>query len=475
MRKYTRLPDPAYAPELLPGLRNELEEIRRVARACGYSELQPWQEFVLERATQYRVADNGERIYQYSRVMVTVPRQSGKTTMLIPLRMHRMLTKRRARLFSTAQTGKAARDRMLQAIDIIEESPLGGICRANRSNGGEGITIPALRSQWRSFAPVEQSVHGDTPDLVDFDEIWKYSETLGNALVAAASPSQVTLFGRSQLWFISTMGTRQSGFMNMLVKRGRENTDKRMAYFEWSLPAGRDPYDEAAWWEFHPALGNTISIDALRDEVNSGMPESDWLRAYCNRLTEADRSLVPMDVWRDMQRPADMELPPLSSVGIGVDVAPQTSCAAIVAAWRDSEGTPYAHVLHQAPGARWLVPYVEMLRARYDIAPVMIDNKGPARRFIEPLGEHCRVADFKARAIADQTLIAAARDDETLRHDGSAALTSAQAAAVARRIGGEDLLDRDKSTAPIPSLIAAGLALYAHDYPPEQIDVLQAW
>lgn len=462
-RKFTAFPRPRYAPELTPGYLNELEEIERVARAAGISELQPWQRYVIERATQYQLDDDGLRRYLYKRVMITVPRQSGKTYMLTPLRLHRMLINRGARLFATAQTGKAARDRMLQMIELVEDSPLGAVCKFSRANGGEGISIPGTRSQLRAFAPVESAVHGDTPLHVDFDEIWRYSAALGNALVNAASPAQVTLHGRAQMWFISTMGTYQSEFMNAMVEAGRAGSRPGLAYFEWSLPDGADPYDQDVWHEFHPALGNTMTLEALKEEADD-LTEGDWLRSYCNRLTEASESLVDLAQWADMIAPDDDPIPAPADIAVGLEVAPESACAAFVAAWRTTGGRPRVHVLHQAPGTGWVQAYAAMLKAA-GFASLIVDDHGPTRRFIPDL-TGARALRFDERRLADQTLIAAARDEGTLLHDGSRPLLTAQSNARVKRTNGMDLIDRDRSTAPVPSLIAASLALYGYDHPP---------
>ena len=57
----------------------------------------PWQEQVIERATEYYPAGQGElsngmtEIPRWRRVVLTVPRQSGKTTLLVLVVLWRML------------------------------------------------------------------------------------------------------------------------------------------------------------------------------------------------------------------------------------------------------------------------------------------------------------------------------------------------------------------------------------------------
>ena len=58
------------------------------------------------------------------------------------------------------------------------------------------------------------------------------------------------------------------------------------------------------------------------------------------------------------------------------------------------------------------------------------------------------------RSTADLDLIAAARDERTLQHDGSRVLAQAVAAAQLRVNNGVERIDRDRSLGPVPSLIA---------------------
>ena len=77
----------------------------RFARAIGRP-LMPWQQEVADTALE--VGDNG--LFAYKLVIVTVPRQSGKTTLDGAVLEHRALTVPRARCWFTMQTGKDASD-----------------------------------------------------------------------------------------------------------------------------------------------------------------------------------------------------------------------------------------------------------------------------------------------------------------------------------------------------------------------------
>ena len=475
LRVFEHAPAPAFSPERDPSWETEGGEIARVARLLGI-ELMPWQRHVVDIATEYRLDTFGRRCYKYRTVVVTVPRQSGKTTLMTPVRVHRIMTRPGIDAFSTAQTGKAARDRILKMIEQVETSPLKSLFKPLRSNGAEGLKVNGTNSRCVRFSPVTGALHGETPHLVDFDEIWRFSEETGDMLLGGARPAMITLGSRAQVWMVSTKGTAASTFMNRYITAGEQGSDPSLAYFAWQMPAGADMEDPATWWRFHPALGNTISEDDLATEMYAeGMSHNERVRAYMNLITTVVDSIIDAEAWAAL---ADDRLgrrvPELAEVGIGVEVAPGNACAAVVAGWWDEDGSPVVRVLHQAPGTSWLIPYLRRLRDEYGVTEIAADDAGPVRRITDDLHPHgtdaadaelpVRRLSLPDRSTADLDLLAAARDERTLKHDGSRVLEQAVAAAQLRTNNGVERIDRDKSLGPVPSLIAASVALWHADH-----------
>jgi len=463
-------PPPRFAPTRDLAWNTEGGEIARTAQLLGL-DLMPWQRYVVDVATEWRPFGPGEsendrhlgkRRYKYGRVMVTVPRQSGKTTLMGPVRTHRLMTRPGISAFSTAQTGADAGKRMKDLIKLVGASPLAPMFKSRLSNGSEGLILPANGSSLTRFAPTPAAIHGETPEFVDYDEIWKYSRELGDALLGAVSPAMITLHGLAQLWFVSTMGTALSGFMNDLVERGRAG-EPGLAYFEWSMPDGMDPYDPKTWWTFHPALGNTIDVDALHAET--GLPYSEWMRAYMNRQTAAVDALIEAEEWAKLR--ADLEAPDVSDIAIAYEVAAGNDSAAVYAVWRDAEGRPCTHVVHAAPGVVWLADLIEWINRNWKPAVIAADDGGETRSVTDEL-ERRGLTIYKTGArdfgTACISLLTAARDDKTLRHDGSETLALAVMHAVLRPSGDSWRFSRKYSTGPIAALIAVAVGLWAYDH-----------
>lgn len=460
-------PAPRYAPARDLAWLSEGAEISRTANLLGF-ELMPWQQLVVDVATEYQIMRPGEsegdrhlglRRYKYHTVIVTVPRQSGKTTLMTPVRVHRMMTRTGAKLFSTAQTGQDAGKRMRDMIGKVTTSPIAPLFKPRFSTGSEGLLCPGNGSSVTRFAPLPSSIHGETPLMVDYDEFWKYTKFLGDSLLGAARPAMITLAGLTQIWLVSTMGTAQSEFMNEWVERGRAG-EEGVAYFEWSMPDDLDPYEPSTWWQFHPALGNTISEDAIAGEA--GLPYGEFMRAYMNRRTESVNAIVTAEALRELE--ADWPEPPSwRDIAVGYEVAAGGTSAAVYGVWLDPAGNPQAHVIHSAPGTIWLAPLIKQIHA---LGPLVIaaDDGGETRAINDQLTRDgievymTGARDFGTACIA---LLTAMRDDANFRYDGSDAFRLAVMHAVLRPSGDSWRFSRAHSTGPIAALIAVAVALWA--------------
>lgn len=477
-REFKFHPPAKYATPRNPEWETEGHEIARVARLMGFK-LQPWQQQVVDVATEYKIDTFGRRIYHYEKVLVTVPRQSGKTTLMGPVRVHRALTRPGITMFCTAQTGQDAGKRVKDMLDILTTSPASPLFKPRYANGSEGFTCVGNGSTLTRFSPSPSALHGETPYLVDFDEIWKYTELLGDAMLGGADPGMITLDGQGQIYMVSTMGTLSSTFMNKWIEKGRAGTDPDLAYFEWSMPAGADPDDPATWWQFHPALGNTITERSLAKRIYAdGVSKAERLRAYMNILTDAEEPIIYADVWEELAR--DVPAPEWDKIAVAFEVAPGNSCSAVAAAWRDPQGVPVVRILHQAPGVSWLPGYLRDLKERFNPGMIGADGAGPVDRIADALTRddeelpeaerlNLRRLKFGEYAQASMTLISEARDERQLAHDGSKVLAAAVASAAVRVSNGVERIDRDKSLAPVPSLIAAAIALWLAGHREEEI------
>lgn len=451
-------PAPRFAPERDPQLATEGGQIAALSRLFG-KPLMPHQRCIVDTGTELRADGTG---YRYKYVIITLPRQSGKTTLMTPVQLHRLITRPNTSAFFTAQNGVKAKARFMDTVKLVRESPLASYFAPRLAQGSEQIAT-GNGSTLRLFPPTEEALHGETPHLVTMDEIWAHSALKGQQLLGAIGPAQITLGNWAQIWMISTMGTAESGMLNEWIERGRAG-EPGIAYFEWSLAPGLDAHNPVNW-VFHPALGNTITLDDLKAE-HANQPLATWERAYMNRATAADDPLYPPEVWDAL---ADPDLSARrAEVSLAYEVAADNSSAAIVAGWYDDEGRPCIRIVHSAPGTTWLAPTIRRLREEWQPAVIGADDGGTTRRITDDLtrdGVEITTTGMRDFATACDALLVAV-DDARLRHDGAETFTTELGAAVVHSTGDARKLSRKYSAGPIPALIAASVALWNHSHQP---------
>ena len=263
-----------------------------VARALGV-ELMAWQRRVLDTALELDA--NGRLLWR--NVVVATPRQQGKSTLVMALVVWRLVSMPEQTILLGAQNRMSARARLLDGWwPRLERSEFADRLSISRGAGFEAIRCDN-GSVLRLLSSEESSGHGESIDLAVVDECW----ALGSAVEQAIRPATLAR-PEPQLWFASTAGSARSTWWLGKLDAGRravaENSDN-LAMFEWSAPDDADPADPATWRACMPALGDTVSEDAVRSDFEV-LPRPEFVRGYLNRTpdgADAGWRVVPADVW----------------------------------------------------------------------------------------------------------------------------------------------------------------------------------
>lgn len=425
--------------------------------------LMPWQEHVAEVATE--LLPDGS--YAYQVVVVTVPRQSGKTTLIGAMAVERCVIEDDHGIRYTAQTGKDARDRWNDLVKLVNDSPLRHIVKARRSQGSERLVFPN-GSEYRVFAPTADALHGATPPTVVLDEAFAHTAAVGNALMGAIGPAQITLINR-QLWIVSTEGTAESEFLAQWIAAGREGAD-RVALFDWGAGDDiTDPYDREGWWTFHPALGITITEDAIASEA-ARLPRSEFERAYLNRRTRTESHTISTNDWRQLAGP---QIPPsdVRQLVLTYAVMHDGTGSAVGAVWRDAVGKPQAKLVRWAPGHSWVAAEVADYAARWRPRLIAAPSNGPTREVSAEL-ERAKVRDIRQLTAPEfsQSWAALMEGIRTrgFGHDGSAHLADAAANVVPRQTDAGAAPSWKSSAGDITPLVALMVGIWAQEATPVQ-------
>src|SRR6185437_684665 len=178
----------------------------RVAQASALlgKPFMPWQSLVSD--VSHEVDPETGQLW-YREVIITVPRQSGKTTLVLATAVRRALGHPIPQVITyTAQSRIKAREKWEdEHLPILERSPLAPFFRVRKTTGNEAIL-------WRNGsrhgidASTDKAGHGPTIDLGVLDEAFAHADS---RVEQGLKPSMVTRPG-AQLLILSTAGTAAS-------------------------------------------------------------------------------------------------------------------------------------------------------------------------------------------------------------------------------------------------------------------------
>jgi phage terminase large subunit-like protein len=403
----------------------------------------PWQQMVADVAGEYD-AVTGTPIYR--EVIVTVPRQSGKTTLQLGLTLDRgLMWGRPCRIAYTAQTGLDARQKMVNDwMPMLRRSPFKSTIDRELRGAAETAIEFRTGSRVEVLATGEDSGHGRTIDLGLIDEAFAdEDDRREQALVPA-----MTTISDAQVFIFSTMGTGRSSFLNRKVATGRALVEagitQGIAYFEWSAPDDADPDDEAVWWACMPALGHTATIATIR-HARMTMPDGEFQRAYLNRPREHDARWLPAGAWLARRHPEAMELPPDGTpISLGFDGSYNNDATALVGCTLDGHLFKVA-VWERPSGAsdEWVVPRdqvdvaVDAAFKRWKVRVMAVDRSrwvSETQLWAERYGSKVvvDVPQSRARMIPASAHFYTAVVQGLLTHDGDADLARHISSAITR-------------------------------------------
>jgi phage terminase large subunit-like protein len=261
-------------------------------RALGWDAM-PWQALVSRVALEH---DAGLMVYKD--VDVSCPRQQGKSSLILSIMLHRMLSSPGQWVVYGAQSRLAARRRMISVWwPRIRRSPLGGLFELSKGTGAEALTA-SNGSMLTLLSTDEAAAHGDVVDLGILDECW----SLDAAAEQAIRPAMLTK-PNSQMLRCSTAGTAKSVYWRSRIDAGRTAAElgvaEGTAFLEWSADPEADPTDPATWRATMPALGYTITEATVAKDL-AAMSPAQFKRSHLNLWPdESDEgwAVISRDAW----------------------------------------------------------------------------------------------------------------------------------------------------------------------------------
>lgn len=477
-------PAPRWATRRTPDRPSYGPAVAKVAKLLGMP-LMPWQRYVADVALE---VDPATGWWAYDVVVLTVQRRAGKSALQQAVFVHRLAAGLKRKLWMSAQNGEKALELWTEVCDLLEASELAGKVRSYTTTGRERLVWLPTRSELKPFPPNGDLLHSKAIDLLSLDELWYHDAPTALKMKAGYRPTFLTT--NAQAWFISTMGTPASTWLNQERDSGRAGVEagstRGTAYFEWSVPTKIDgvptkelPVDELVKLilQHHPAYGThpLISPDKLERFIREDLDDEDIglpgvLRAYGNITTAAaGERLIPEAVVvasTTLDRiPADVD------PGIAFDVDPDRRAATIAAGWRHPDGRGLIEIVEHSLGTRWVAAAVVGVLERQGLKRVTANNAGPAR----DVADEIERAGFEVQRVSAPDYAAAsvrvhdelkAKPTPTVMHYGQKDLVDALGEHLTkRRLGASWAWDTDGE--PVTPVTAGTLALWAADHPPE--------
>lgn len=440
---------------------NEWEDVADLAKAYGLV-LDEWQENVLEAAMGVR----SDGRWAATTVGVNVPRQNGKGALIEARELAGLLLFGDKVIIHSAHEQKTTRvgfERVLAYFENYDDlrkkvrSVMSALGRENiKLRNGAELHFPA-RSKG--------AIRGFSIDCLILDE----AQILGDPAWEAIKPT-ISARPNTQTWLLGTTPTPldDSEVFTRTRGRGVEAKDLRLAWCEWSAPAGTSLDDRAAWALANPAMGLRISTEAVEDE-RAELSDDGFARERLGiwRVDEIAEQVIPRAAW-DALATSIGPPPEQPPDALALDLFGTTTVVA--AGWRTETGVHVELVAvdispDSSRAVRWVTENagrrIPVLFAADSPAASLVPNLQTARVRVVPVhlpdyGKAC--VGFHADVVAG----AADLDAAPLSHAGQEQLDVAVNGAKKRSIGvaGSWGWDRRSPSSDIAPLVAATLARF---------------
>lgn len=346
----------------------------------------PWQQHVADVVLELD-PETGD--FAFDEVGLIVPRQSGKSTLILVIASLRALSTKffgpRQKIVYTAQTRNKAREKFVEDYLLeLSASKLADRCLPHLGNGNEHVRF-TNGSRFGIEANTEKAGHGSTLDLAFIDEAFSHVD---DRLEVAFGPAMITRRNK-QLWWVSTVGwLGRSLYLEEKTTRGRIEAEagstSGLAYFEWSADEEDAHDDPEVWRRCMPALGHTITEKAIWAELRKAKGKlAGFRRSYLNQWVPKDSdddvdTAVDLDRWSRLSTTAAEVGERPSPVVFAVEVSPDRRFSTILMAGWGADGKRHVQVVETQRGTKAVVDRLAELKAVWKPKAIVVNPKGGA-------------------------------------------------------------------------------------------------
>lgn len=346
-----------------------------------------------------------------------------------------------------------------------------------------GAVVARVASELRVLAPTPASARGAGVMHRTYDEALTFTKERGDMLEAAGRPTMAEMNGQAQTWWVSNITADTDARMKLWHQRQKGRAavleDRRdgVCYFEYSLPPGEDPDDEANWWRYYPALSEGIvGIRELRrdfEEFGAVTFAAEYLTRWPDENPTGHTGWAVLDAEAWMNGRTEDPFPADAVATLGVQIDPFGRSSTIVAAAATDDGGMILEPVADGPGSEWVD--AELLRYAEGVDAIAVNDHGAGRGLLERL-QQLPVTASKVIGIRSPEYATACYEYEAAVREGrhawranehEAAFT--RAAASATRTRGQSWYWEQRGDVPSTPVVAATLAAFALGHRPTPI------
>ena len=300
--------------------KNKLQDVKDLCDIIGMP-LLPWQEYVLKDMLTVDKKDMWVR----RTCLGILARQNGKTHLARMLILTHLIKWDSKNILIMSSNRSMALDTFRQVAYVLETNDhLKGFVKQIRyANGTESIEM-LDGTRLDVVAATRDGSRGRTADFLYIDELREISEEGYRAAIPTtrARPNSQTLL-------TTNAGDAFSTVLNGMRERAFENPPKSFGFYEYSAPQYCKITDRAGWAQANPALGYTITEEALEEAVATSPIENTRTELLCQWIDSLS-SPWPHGVLEDTSD-ASLTIPVGGYTVFAFDVSPSRRNASLVA------------------------------------------------------------------------------------------------------------------------------------------------
>ena len=300
--------------------KSKVDDVKEIAKILG-EELLPYQEYVLKDMLTVDSKDRWVRKFN----LLLISRQNGKTFLARMLILTHLI-KWGTDVLIMSSNRSMALETFRQVANALENNDhlKGMVKQIRHANGTESIemlsgarldVVAATRDGSRG-----RSING----LLYIDEVREISPEGYRAAipVTRAHPNSHTLL-------TSNAGDAFSTVLNEIRERALSNPPKTFGFYEYSAPQYCKITDRAGWAQANPALGYTITEEAIEEAIATSPIENTRTETLCQWIDSLS-SPWPHGVLEETSD-ATLTIPIGGYTVFGFDVSPSRRNASLVA------------------------------------------------------------------------------------------------------------------------------------------------